>query len=505
MIEFQTYNEKRKFIDELSKHLGSTFGISGIEKQKVKKQLQVILDKFIDDVFIIVEYPYVDKYYRDTYYNFFSKKHAPHQRDSVRVSFFYNRVQLGDFVNEEKIKEIQNAFLGVLTIRPTSFRVIGHTFLSPEILKDKSFVSCLCNERVSIGGIELSLYGFPFCSQDNESITCAESALLMLVNYYSGKFSDYSRLLPSKINEILKNLSIERQLPSIGLDYQDISFVLKELGFAPKIYVKSCLEEEEQLFKRALYTYIESGIPVILILEKDSGNRHAIVAMGREKVMTGQVSEEKFTDNRVHFSDIFDKILVMDDNSTPYELVEYNHPCKYDESYQIKVFIVPLYNKIYSDASSSLSHFDAIILEFSKDKDAKKVLHSKKQKCIIRYYLTTSRSYKSYIVASKGFTPEFKAFFIDQSMPKFIWVAEIINGDRLNAENQMVDTVVILDATESGFSGNLIIAFNSQNLVLKNFVNGEKLYSTIEMNIGTFSIFCNNLKGQHTRWQSQNY
>lgn len=497
----------------LPKQIGSIFGVSGIEKQKVEKQLQEILDKFIDDIFIIVEYPYVDKYYRDTYYNFFSKKHTPHQRDSVRVSFFRNSVQSEDFVNEEKIKDIQNAFLGVLTIRPTSFRVIGHTFLSPKILNDKSFVSCLCNERVSIGGIELSLYGFPFCSQDNESITCAESALLMLVNYYSGKFADYSRLLPSKINEILRNLSIERQLPSIGLDVQDISFVLKELGFAPKIYIKNCLEKEEKeelekekkIFKRALYTYIESGIPVILILEKDKGNGHAIVAMGREKVMTGQVSEEKFTDNRVHFSDIFDKILVMNDNSTPYELVEYNRPCEYDESYQIKAFIVPLYNKIYSDASSSLSHFDAIISEFSKDRDAKKVLHSKKEKCIIRYFLTTSRSYKSYVFASKGFTAEFKTLFIDQSMPKFIWVAEIINGDGLDSDNQEVDTVVILDATESGFSGNLIIAFNSDNLVFKNFVNGEKLYSVIEMNIGTFSIFGNNLKGQHTLWQSQNY
>jgi hypothetical protein len=498
MIDVQEYKNKEETLADLPVRIEEIFGI---EKSRALKQLQEVLNKFIDEIIVIVEYPYVDKYYRDTYYNFFSKKHTPHQRDSIRMSFFYNSINLDDFVNEKKIEDIQKVFLGAITIRPTSVRIIGHSFISPKILRDQSFVCCLCNEKVSIGGVELSVYGFPFCSQDNESITCAESVLLMLANYFSHKFSDYPQLLPSKINEILKVHSVERQLPSTGLTDADISFVLKELGFGTKIYPKNIIGED--LFKRLLYIYIESGIPVILTLENNRiGQGHAVIAMGREEVKDETIPDNRFVENKVYFPDLFDKILLMNDNNTPYELVDYEHPVLLDQSYQIYSFIVPLHYKLYSDASLFLRHFDTIIEEFSKNEHTKKVLSHKSRNSIIRYFLTTSRSYKNYIVKSQGVTSDFKTLFVDQSMPKFIWVAEIIEGNELASNKQCVNTVVVLDATESGLSANLIIAFNSENAVFKNFINGEKLYSVIEINIGIFNTFDNNLKGKHTKWTS---
>jgi hypothetical protein len=498
MIDIQEYNSKKETLDSFPEMVKEIFGIA---ESVVLGQLRAVLDKFINNIIIIVEYPYVDKYYRDTYYNFFSKKHMPHQRDSIRMSFFYNSVELSDFVDATKIEDIQKAFLGVITIRPTSVHIIGHSFISPKILNDRSFVSCLCNEKVSICGVELSVYGFPFCSQDIESTTCAESALLMLVNYFSNKFSEYPQLLPSKINDILKSRSYERQLPSIGLEEEDISFVLKELGFGAKIYSKEAFEEES-LFKRLIYIYIESGIPVILTLEDDNRERHAVVAIGREEVKDRTLLDIEYTNNKVYFPDLFDKILLMNDNNTPYELVSYNCPVP-GSSYQVYSFIIPLHCKIYSDAYQFLNHFDAIIKEFSENKHTKKVLSDESQNSIIRYFLTTSRSYKSHIINSHGVTSDFKTLFVDKSMPKFIWVAEIMSGNKLVSNEQCVNTVVILDATESGLSGNLIIAFNSENVVFKNFVDEERLYSVIEIKTGEVNTFKNNLKGKHTQWLTQ--
>jgi hypothetical protein len=493
MIAVQEYKDKKETLADLPKRIEEIFGI---EESKVLEQLQEVLDKFIDDIIVIVEYPYVDKYYRDTYYNFFSKKHTPHQRDSIRMSFFYNSINLNDFVNEKKIENIQNAFFGVITIRPTSIRIIGHSFISPKILKDQSFVCCLCKEKVSIGGVEMSVYGFPFCSQDSESITCAESVLLMLANYFSNKFSDYPQLLPSKINEILKIHSYERQLPSTGLTQIDISFVLKELGFGTKVYSKDTVSED--LFKRLLFIYIESGIPVILTLENNKkGQGHAVIAMGREEVKNTTISNSEFVGNKVYFPDLFNKILLMNDNNTPYELVDYEHPVLSDQSYRICSFIVPLHHKLYSDASSFLRQFDAIVDKLYENEHTRKVLSYKSRNSIIRYFLTTSRSYKNYIVKSHGITPDFKTLFADRSMPKFIWVAEIMEGNKLISNKQCVTTIVVLDATESGL-GNLIIAFNSENVVF----NEGKFYSLIEINIGIFNTFNNNLKGKHTKWIS---
>jgi hypothetical protein len=145
-----------------------------------------------------------------------------------------------------------------------------------------------------------------------------------------------------------------------------------------------------------------------------------------------------------------------------------------------------------------------------ENKTAKEILQGKNAgKHIMRYFLTTSRSYKSYILKSKNVSSEFKTLFVDKSMPKFIWVAEIMHGDSINSQNQIVDAVVILDATESGDSGNLIMAFNAHNIIWKNldmenidFNISNKGYSIVKINIGKLYMFNNNLKGIHTEWHS---
>jgi hypothetical protein len=505
MIDIQEYKCKKEILKNLPEMIEELFDI---EKKKVWDQIEVVLDRFIDDIMVVVEYPYVDKYYRDTYYNFFSKKHVSHQRDSIRVSFFYNSIHLDDFVDEEKVREIRNAFLGFITIRPTLSRIIGFSFVSPKILKEKSFVTCLCNEKVSISGVETSVYGFPFCSQDAESISCAESALLILTDYFSNKFPDYQRLLPSQINDILKSLSTERQLPSMGLTDQYIAFVLKESGFGTKIYTKKSFNDENS-YKRLLSIYIESGIPVVLILENKDGDYHAVVAMGREIVEQKTVSKKDLIEHKAHFSDLFDRFLIMNDNCTPYELVDYKNPVEEDKSYEIYSFIVPLHKKLHSAAELCLQHFSEIMAELSKNKKAGKAISVIRKDCIIRYFLTTSRSYKSYVLKSKDISTEFKALFADKSMPKFIWVAEIISGNKILSQNQIINTVVILDATESGDSGNLIILFDSEQMILRgkiksdeDYFDFEKGYSILDIKIGNFYLFNNNLKGEHTGWQS---
>jgi hypothetical protein len=271
MIDFSEYINKQEFLKETSITIEELYDI---EKDKAETQIKNIVDKFIDEIIFIVEYPYIEKYYRDTYYYFFSKKHKEHERDSIRISFFKNGISIKDFINPGKKDTIENAFLGFITIRPTSVRIIGHSFLSPKILKENSFVVCLCRKKVLISGLELQIYGFPFCSQDNEAITCAESVLINLLDYFSCKFPEYQQLLPSKIHEILKNNSYERQLPTTGIDAINMSFVLKEIGFGTKLYSKKAYQDD--VFKSLIYTYLESGIPIVVNLENENNNTYQL-------------------------------------------------------------------------------------------------------------------------------------------------------------------------------------------------------------------------------------
>jgi hypothetical protein len=248
---------------------------------------------------------------------------------------------------------------------------------------------------------------------------------------------------------------------------------------------------------------------VVLILENENGDYHAVIAMGREIVEQKTISKRKFVGHKAHFSDLFDKILLMNDNCTPYELVDYKNPVQNDKSYEICSFIVPLHKKLHSDAELCLQHFDGIMAELYKNQKTRNAISVIQENCIIRYFLTTNRSYKSYILKSKGISDDFKSLFADMSMPKFIWVAEIISGNKISAQNQIINTVVILDATESGRSGNLIVLFNSEQMILRDKIKGyedyfdfEKGYSIFNIKIRNFYSFNNNLKGEHTEWHS---
>jgi len=88
-------------------------------------------------------------------------------------------------------------------------------------------------------------------------------------------------------------------------------------------------------------------------------------------------------------------------------------------------------------------------------------------------------------------------------MPKFVWVGEIIHGNKLRT-TQYVESIVVLDATESGLSGHLIFATNSKYLLIKQFSISndlEKNYSIFEFKEEKFTTFANNLKGEHVKWQ----
>ena len=58
----------------------------------IEQELYKIFDELKDDLWVIIEYPYVDKIYRDSYYTYFASKHNHYYRDCLRVSFFTDEI-----------------------------------------------------------------------------------------------------------------------------------------------------------------------------------------------------------------------------------------------------------------------------------------------------------------------------------------------------------------------------------------------------------------------------
>lgn len=480
--------KKSEYLDVVSKVMVQEFGIA---RKIVIEQLKEFHKKLKNNIVILFEYPYVDKHYRDSYYFYFSTKHKSIKRNSIRLSFFENEISEDDFLNPKSHQKLQDSFLGLITLRPTKRNIIGRNLISPKLFMENNFVLTLSSFSVLINGVKLRIDAFPHCSQDEETLSCAETTVLNIMEYFGSKYSEYSPVLPSRIIKILSTRANERQLPSSGLTVEDISYALKQLGFSPKIYSKKIINNDKD-YKNILDIYIESGIPVIGALE-NANIGHAIIIVGREKLFKNENRNNEFSSHDFSFSQIVNKYVVIDDNHPPYSLVPYDN---FTELYNDPIFnncnltniIVPLYPKIYVDAQLIIKFFENI----------KENILKKFDNYSVRFLLASSRSYKNSITKQSNLNKELKTLIIETAMPKFIWVIEIF--DQINYEGKTTKGVLIIDATETNLEmiDHLLFAFLNDKLLV--YENEKINYKLIESK--DFNIFANNLKGEHNLWKS---
>ncbi|MDF3821615.1 hypothetical protein P3G55_17045 [Leptospira sp. 96542] len=120
----------------------------------------------------VLEYPYVDAIYRDSYYEYFASKHIPYDRNSIRITIFFQDVNFENLVdgNPEYLESFKSSFLGFIILRPTIDRPIARSVISPKALNNHNFEICLARYTIEFFGQKLSVNGFPHISQDGEAI-----------------------------------------------------------------------------------------------------------------------------------------------------------------------------------------------------------------------------------------------------------------------------------------------------------------------------------------------
>ena len=204
----------------------------------VTNALQSFCGQLRDDISVYFETEYVDKVYRDSYYRYYSSKASQYTRDCIRLSFFDN--SSGAFshgtIAECPDKDVRDAYRGFLIIRPTIPQIVGRSAISPKVFKNFDFKSCLVDVKTTVDGLKVDVSAFPSSSQDTESITCAETSLWALMEYFGNKYPEYTPIKPSDVIEALRNTVIGRQLPSSGLSAECLTYAIKSFGFGPRLY-----------------------------------------------------------------------------------------------------------------------------------------------------------------------------------------------------------------------------------------------------------------------------
>lgn len=431
------------------------FFLKDLEDQFYSPLVETELGKLIDDLreglYCVIEYPYVDKVFRDSYYNYYASKHFRYQRDSIRVSLFKSEINAEEFLNPEHHDVLNEKYLGYFTIRPTINALFGRSTINPLAFERNNFKICKCKINNLVYGVKVETEGFPHSSQDGETIKCAETTIWALLEYFGNKYPEYKPTLPARIHQELERFSFQRQLPSTGLTMDQISFALKQFGFGTRVYSFDPFEED---MYSIIDSYVESGIPLILGLQ--SGNiGHVIIAVGKvyKKIMQWkEVKESRIKINgkeTIYYetTNIPAKYVVQDDNMVPYRVISLDNPGEhYDDEdcskYEVDSAVVPLYPKIYLEAVVAKK----LMLQVITDPT---VGFKFAEGFVFRYYLASSRSFKSHIGKLGEMAKVLKNNILITKMPKFIWCGEIYTQNSFNGPTKEALGLVVLDATEA--------------------------------------------------------
>lgn len=424
-----------------------------LKDDEILKQTRNTLTDFLSvlrkDLTVVVETHYVDRMYRDSYYYMYSKMSLGYNRYCLRLSFIGCKVDGDDLFDYKNVDKMRSHYLGFLVLRPLLARCIGRNVISPKALqKSEPGISiCVVDVSTSVCGASVSVKGFPHCSQDMETMSCAESTLWAIMEYYSYKSPLYKLILPSEIHSVLAFTSKERQLPSHGLLFEQISTVLCHCGFECVIYSNEEWKNSDITFQEVFSCYVESGIPLAVCIKTADEEYHAVVCNGKQvtdlkNILNGNpmgASPQGWNFNR--WNKCLKDFVFSDDNRPCYQKVTFEKPTDcYDDPERwgdgcITHFIAPLPKKVYIDAKSAIAISNSILTD---------VMGLSKGTCV-RTFLTSCQSFTDFIVGESEWSVEDKTHFVGLKMPKYIWVTEFT--DLTTFQSGYADGLLILDAT----------------------------------------------------------
>ena len=430
---------------------------------------------------VLIEYPYVDKDYRSTYYGFYSKRHREYGKFCFRLHLFED-----DLESPEDLPKVSSGYLGSMVLRPTEVTPLGRTLLSPNAIAGfKGFVAEASFEN-NLMGIPLKVKTFPHIMQDTDVTVCAHAVCWMIARYYSGKYSVYPERLSFDIAEAVKDLSEGRIIPSRGLTLGQVSEVLASIGFYPEIFVRD-LYDDRDFFYDLLYCYVESGIPLVGAL---GGKEHAVAIFGHGPLRPATEACRDIHDSFVSARHCIDRLIINDDNRMPFSsLPRETEPSVSQMGYALEdvdSFIVPQYEKMYLNAENVLKLYPRLA--------SGNLLEIPERQYVLRVYMTSSRSYKRGIGQSPDINDKMRQAQIELPMPKFIWVIELAAPEHY--DQKKTDFRWVIDATANQYeSMPFLMIHDKRKLILHDrAVTGEIYRMEFSTEMEPFFLYENNLR-----------
>lgn len=505
-------------LDDSKKALYKRYLFISPHEEKTEEILTSLLRAIIAHGHIVRVYfsgYYNDRYFRDIYSLYYSKTHYTIESKCGRFFLFDDSAL--DKGSEEQDFQLNDAFIGVIVRRPLSGSEIGRTLIDPVYLHEAKWSSdnkgilksnvWRNKYEMTMFGIPLSVWAFPYSMQDGEVSTCAETTVLNMNDYYSHRYPDYKRYLPSEITQIVRNNSNVRNLPSHGLSYDMVSRIFVEMGFSPILFSASNFRNK---FVEILHSYVASGIPVALGISNDSDHAigHSVIVIGtslrlidaeidsREKAFSeASVLHLPYRDRNTTYyliqkGAIDSGYIIMDDGKAPYaaaKIYEDNGTAylKYDsngDTWNVSIFAVPMGKDMAMDAEAAIGYFRSILVnevlgysdyisrlkEFvsAQEYELLEAGKSKDNPLLTRVFLCSSKRLKDQRIRHYERINDqttCKAFQMVH-LPRFVWVCELYTKKSYCVDTPECVGEIIIDASQNPLSQD-----NDSNVVWINY------------------------------------
>jgi hypothetical protein len=435
---------------------------------------------------IVIERHYIDRDYRDTFSHFHSKRFATPMARCVRLHFFSCEVSTREIIEEETT--VKDGYLGYSVLRPVKPNCVGRTLISTKTHSNSDFHLCVCQESVSLLGSDFSVEGFPFISQDGDATVCAQSALWMTFRYFSNRYSTYAEILPFAVTDLAsQHATGTRIYPSAGLYSWQLAEALRLQGLSPVTYSRTAHGEE---FDHLLYTYIESGIPVLATVPE-----HVVVTYGHYSDFSNPLSEEP--DKLLRSSSWNSELMISDDNCQPYQRMVKASPPPVDASRytwsDVQEFIVPLPERVFLAAEQVEPIIDRILgtQKFGLETNSERLQRLLQNgRLMTRLFLTSCKSFKRKLRERGMGHSTVESIYRNIPLPHFIWVCELADAEEYR-ESKRVLGEIIWDATRNAYepSGWLALHYPERLIVDRGSCLDTVIGDSIEVELGSHESY----------------
>jgi hypothetical protein len=406
----------------------------------------------------IIESDYVDRDTNIAYAQLYARAFRDYPRRTLRLHFLRREITSYDEFLDEK--SLQKSYIGYCVLSPNTRGGIGRTVLPPpKGDKEWLFVPTQSEFSINVGGAQLKAKGTAFVQQDGRVAACASAATWMSTVISARQF-DFDMLVRSMAE--ITALATKYSLPpsgrgsTPGLTVEQILWALQEMNYEPLSYEVGDTNSATEL----LYTFVESGIPPILIIYLPGRGLHAVTAVGHTYDANFDCRAEIAGDTySLNVSTWCPYFVVHDDQKGPYIKIKLG-PLKLGPKKEERPSLMvddadPLLGpfreeivKWYSDAvlcyvvapfppRHILRPEDAVIkaiaiLMRAYNLYAERLSLQFPKPFIMRTYFTGSNVFKRRFRAFNGLSSELSHWYRGSVYPRYIWVTEFCGLEHKN-------------------------------------------------------------------------